>query len=339
MSLCFGDGSLDPRAVGWTRRPLHRCNLSGRWPRKKRWNYWAIFTERFLFSATIADLDFATTAFVYLVDLRGKRVIERSLVLPLGIGGPRMPDHVEASLSLRTKQASVTMLHEGDQSSLLVSWEDFYEGDRLSAAFQISHPPGQESLGVVVPWDERHFAYTSKHNSLPAQGRLRLGFREISFDSSAALAVLDFGRGIWPRRSSWNWGAACGRIVESRGGADAPSHLLGINLGGKWTDGSGATENAIFYDGRLSKISEDLLWEYDPSDFLKPWRIHAPRSGALDLRFTPSLERVAVTDARLVHSSVHQLFGHYSGTLVSPGGETIEVGELFGWAEEHQALW
>ncbi|GAA3097385.1 DUF2804 family protein [Nonomuraea salmonea] len=39
VDLCLPDGRLDPRAVGWTRRPLHRANLRG-WGRTKRWEYW-----------------------------------------------------------------------------------------------------------------------------------------------------------------------------------------------------------------------------------------------------------------------------------------------------------
>ncbi len=338
-SLCRADGTLDPDAVGWTRRPLHRCNLSGHWPRKKRWNCWSVFTERFLFSASIADLDYATVARVYLVDLTRDKIIERSTVLPLGIGGPSLPDHVEASLSLRTKRASVTMTHEGDHTSLLVAWENFFEGDRLSAAFRVQHPDGHENLGVVVPMDAHCFAYTSRNNALPAQGRLRFGYREIPFDSGSAFAACDFGRGIWPRRGLWNHGAACGRIIQRGGADDVPEHLLGLNLGGRWTDGTGATENAIWLDGRLHKISEDLLWEYDEADLRAPWHVYTPRSSTLDLVFTPTALRAARTDASLLRCSAHQLFGHYFGSLRNPGGETIQVSDLFGWAGEYRTLW
>ncbi|MEV5398578.1 hypothetical protein AB0N26_20700 [Streptomyces cellulosae] len=30
VDLCLPDGRLNPAAVGWTRRPLHRANLRGR---------------------------------------------------------------------------------------------------------------------------------------------------------------------------------------------------------------------------------------------------------------------------------------------------------------------
>ncbi|HEY3367062.1 MAG TPA: DUF2804 family protein [Symbiobacteriaceae bacterium] len=56
--LCDDRGRLNPAAAGWSRRPLHTCNLKGRWPRKKRWNYWCITTDRHLFSATLSDIDY-----------------------------------------------------------------------------------------------------------------------------------------------------------------------------------------------------------------------------------------------------------------------------------------
>ena len=41
------------------------------------------------------------------------------------------------------------------------------------------------------------------------------------------------------------------------------------------------TENGICIDGRLTKISEDLVFEYDRADMMKPVaRAHAPRRTA-----------------------------------------------------------
>ncbi len=83
-----------------------------------------------------------------------------------------------------------------------------------------------------------------------------------------SFAVLDHGRGKWPYSMTWNWAAGYGRVAGRR---------VGLQLGGKWTDGTGSTENGLFVDGRLHKIHEDLTWTYDRTDFLAPWRITGPR--------------------------------------------------------------
>ena len=41
---------INPAAVGWSRAPLVRANLSGHWLRKKRWNFWNWIAPRFVFS-------------------------------------------------------------------------------------------------------------------------------------------------------------------------------------------------------------------------------------------------------------------------------------------------
>ena len=327
--LCTVSGTLSPDAVGWSRWPLHRCNLSGHRLRKKRWNYWAVQTERYFFCAGIADLDYAANAFVYLVDIRRKLVTERSVVTPFG-RGIILGEHVNSTAAFRNRRITFAETHDENVTSLLVTCDNFDGGDRLSAAVRVIYPDDFETLGVVVPMDHEHFQYTSKHIAVPVAGRVRIGRNEIPFEGIDAFACLDFGRGVWPRNTVWNWGAASGYVENSN---------FGLNLGGKWTDGTGATENAIFIDGRLIKIYEDLEWSYDGGDFIKPWRVRAPRSGDVDLLFEPIVERKTGVDALVVRSHVHQVFGIWSGTVRGERGETIEIPYLFGWAEEHRARW
>ena len=327
--LCTPTGTLSPDAVGWSRRPLHRCNLSGHRLRKKRWNYWAVQTERYFFAAGIANLDFAATAFAYLVDLRRKSVTERSVVTPFG-RGCTLGEHVHSTAAFRSRRITFSETHEENTASVLVTCDNFHGGSRLSAAVRVIYPDNFETLGVVVPMDHERFQYTSKHIAVPVAGRVRIGRNEIPFEGVEAFACLDFGRGVWPRRTVWNWGAASGYVGNAN---------VGLNLGGKWTDGTGATENAVFLDGRLIKIHEDLEWTYDAANFLAPWRVRAPLSGDVALLFEPIVERRSHVDALLLRSRVHQVFGIWSGTVRGEHGETIEIPYLFGWAEEHRALW
>ncbi|MCG5214150.1 DUF2804 family protein [Streptosporangium soli] len=44
--------------------------------------------------------------------------------------------------------------------------------------------------------------------------------------------------------------------------APAPRHdgrEVGVRVGSRWTDGTGSVENGLFLDGRLHKISEELV--------------------------------------------------------------------------------
>src|SRR5699024_8367246 len=113
-------------------------------------------------------------------------------------------------------------------------------------------------------------------------------------------ATLDHGRGRWPYRVRWNWGAGSG----SSGG-----RVIGVQVGGGWTDGTGSVENSLLVDGRLHKISQELHWEYDSADWLAPWRVHG---AGVFLACRPEYANVSATDLRLISSRTLQCFGDWS---------------------------
>jgi hypothetical protein len=328
VNLCTPAGELEPAAVGWSTRPLHRCNLSGRWLRKKRWNYWCITSPTHVFSATLADLDYAGLASIYFVDLARRESAEETVITPFG-RGCAMPDCVDAGLGFEHRRLTLQMKRCAGGVHLLALCPRFGDGI-LRAEFHIRYPADHETLNVVIPWSKRSFQFTAKHNCLPTEGSLQMGDSRVDFLGEEVFACLDFGRGIWPRATTWNWGS-CSTRTKGR--------TLGLNLGGQWTDGTGMTENALCVDGRLTKIGEDLRWEYDRRDFSRPWRIATPESGRVDLHFQPRYERASRVHLGLVRSEGHQLFGHYSGTVVCEDGGRVALERAFGWAEEHVALW
>lgn len=94
------------------------------------------------------------------------------------------------------------------------------------------------------------------------------------------------------------------------------------------------------YYQQHEKISEDLIFEYDRAVMMKPWRVRTAASERIDLVFEPEFERVSECGRRDSHfTSAHQMFGCYSGRLIADGGIVVEVGNLFGWIEEHEARW
>lgn len=325
VRLCDARGRLNPAAVGWSRHPLHVCNLQGRWLRKKRWNYWAVTTDTHLFSVTVSNLDYAAVIFVYWLDFETKAFHEQTALVPLG-SGVRMPETVTGTIAFHSRRLNVRMDDDGRTIELRVTSPNF-GGRPLAAEFDVLRPEGHESINVVIPWAEDTFQFTSKQPALPATGVVQLGREQVDFNG---FACLDYGRGIWPFASTWNWASGSG-VQQGR--------TLGLNLGGRWTDGTGMTENGFVVDGVATKIGDELDFEYDSTDFMRPWRIRTVNSFAVDLEFVPVFERVARTDALVIRSEVHQLIGHFYGRIRTAGGETIAIERLVGWAEEHQARW
>ncbi|MBX7160862.1 MAG: DUF2804 domain-containing protein [Acidimicrobiia bacterium] len=332
VQQCLPDGRLNPEAVGWSRHPLHDCNLLGRWGRKKRWEYWCVTTDTHMFSLTFADIDyFGLAAVGFMPDYTEARITEKVGIVPFGLGMAMPPTAGVGALSVRTPGLKV-VVNRTESATLLRSTARTVGSHRIEVDLRIETPPGHETLNVLVPWSEHLFQFTSKQNCLPVEGTVVCDGTAYEFGPhNSAFGCQDFGRGVWPYRTAWNWASASGRLTDGT--------VLGITLGGKWTDRTGVTENGIVVDGRLHKLGEDLDWEYDRRDFERPWRIRAPRSGRVDLEFVPFCDRAATLDLGVLSTRVHQCFGRFHGTVVSDDGDEIAVTDLLGWAEEHIARW
>ena len=325
--LCDKKGNLNPEAIGYARKPIIDCNLSGHFMRKKRWNYWCVYGEEILFSATISHLDYAAVCFVYFLEYETQRYFEKTVLIPLGTK-VKMPTQVLETVNFANSELRIHMSHLDGDTHLSVTCPDF-DGERLQAELTIHHPTTDDSLNVVIPWNRQMFQFTAKHHTLPTTGIVKIGDRRYTFNEEESYAVLDYGRGVWPREATWNWGMASQRMRGRR---------IGLNFGGKWTDGTGMTENAIFVDGIMTKIHEDVLFEYDRNNFMKPWTIRSKFSETVNLTFTPFFERVAKTDAKLIRSEVHQVIGYYNG-LVKLENCSLRISQMIGCAEEHIAKW
>lgn len=329
VELCDYGGNLNPHAVGWSRRPLHNCNLKGHWLRKKRWNYWAIVSSSHLFSVTLSNIDYLGLPFIYYLDFETKTFTEKTLLKPFG-AGCHLPSDINGDVLYEDPDMHISMVNDSQGTHLMIDCPDF-EGKPLQAHFLVHRPIEHESLNVVIPWSEKRFQFTSKQNTLPTEGLLEWGSQKIQFDLEDTFACLDLGRGIWPFDCFWNWSSFSTRLADGR--------TVGINLGAGWTDGTGMNENALCVDGKLTKISEDITFDYDIDNFKAPWHLHSTSTDRVDLEFTPFYERIAKTDALVIRSEVHQMIGSFKGTLKPDDGEAIEIETAIGWAEDHHARW
>ncbi len=340
VELCGPDGrTLAPEARGWSRHPLHTCNLAGRWGRTKRWDYWAILAGDLVVSCVYADVDYLGLADVWWVDLSTKGSGGRAISSPLARGFA-LPD-LPGTAPLRAKRSKLDLAIEDDAEGTTRIDATWIEADgrdgRLTA--EIALPPAHESLNVVIPWSDTTFQFTSKHQARPAHGELIVGEDRRRFGASEegsglgaeAWGVLDVGRGRWPYSTRWNWGGGAGRAPDG-------GRVIGLQLGGKWTVGTGATENGVLVDGRLTKIGVELEWTYDWDRPLAPWRVTSP-DGAVDLTLTPRYDKHTKVDALVLRTETHQVFGTWAGTVTPDEGEPVAFTDLHGFAEESRSRW
>jgi hypothetical protein len=333
---------LDPTGrlvqVGWSRQPLLDCNLEAarfyalrplQRFRLKRWDYYALFTPQRFFSATIADLGYAGNLFVYTLDFITGDLYEESLVVPLasGVRLPRNSTEGASHFEDARNRLHFEVTPEGRRVS--VAWPGFQAGRGLQADFLLQCPPEHESMTIVIPIGRRRFYYNRKINCLPAEGALQIGEVREALRPHETLGSLDWGRGVWDYRSYWNWASASGFLPDGR--------TVGLNLGCGFGDLSAATENAVIVNGRIHKL-EQVRFDYTSGDYMKPWKF-TDAGGRLSLDFVPFKDRTASTNLGVIFSEVHQMFGRYSGEVVTDSGEKIGLENLVGFAEEHHARW
>jgi Domain of unknown function (DUF2804), N-terminal/Domain of unknown function (DUF2804), C-terminal len=333
VDLCTADGSLlNPAARGWSRRPLHRANLRGRIGTNKRWDYWAILAGDLVVSSVYSDVDRFGLADVYWADLLTGESGGHAIVVPPG-GGIELPELPgTAPLVVDRDGLDLRIVDDEVGTHLTASWnERDGRAGRLdvTVALAVDH----ESLNVVIPWNDELFNFTSKHQARPAVGELVVGDRRRPIGGPGAAeswGVLDVGRGRWPAEIAWNWGGGAGRCGD---------HVVGLQVGAKWTEGTGFTENGVMVDGRLTKLGSELVWEYDWDDPMRPWRVVDP-GGQLEIVLAPRFDKYSNVDAGPdLKSETHQVFGTWSGRLLTDDGLALELTGLQGFAEEARQRW
>ena len=330
VDLCAPDGSLDRDALGWSRWPLHRANLAGHFGRNKRWDYWAVLAGDLVVSSVYADIDHLGLADVWWADM-SEPVTGGNGVVTAGSEDFDLPERPgTAPLHVARDDFVLDIVDDDAGTRLAASWTE-PDGRQGHLDVHVSAPPGHESLNVVIPWDDVTFNYTSKHQARPAAGQLVVGGRRwvIGGEAGDAWGVLDVGRGRWPSEITWNWGGGAGRVGD---------HVVGLQFGARWTEGSGYTENGVIVDGRLTKLGNELEWHYDWEAPMQPWHIVDP-GGQLDVTLAPRYDKHSRLPGRDKGSETHQVFGTYAGHLRTDGGLELSFDGIQGFAEEARQEW
>lgn len=321
VALCLPGGDLNPDAVGWSRTPMHDTSGIGGGirdrGRNKRWEYWAIVSPTHIVSITVSSLDYAAVHGFWVHDRRTGVTIDRGKVggpwtatLPPSLGaGP-------ATAKMRGLEVEITEVRGATKITA--------KAPGLSVCISAEREAEHESMAVVVPWSKRRFQYTVKDVVRPATGHIEID--GVGTDLENAWAVLDHGRGRWHHDVRWNWAAAVGHT---------DGHLVGLQFGARWTEGTGMTENALIVDGHATKISEQLRWDYDLEQPMKPWRIVGTD---VDVTLTPEYDHRSRTNLGPIGTRGDQVFGTFDG-WIRVDGARIEITSLFGWAEDVANRW
>ncbi|MGQ0711827.1 MAG: DUF2804 domain-containing protein [Rhodoferax sp.] len=334
---------LDPNGhltqAGWARQPhWHYQRAAVRAPRWriKEWDYYSVLSGdgRFGLALTLADLGYLGLGAVCFLDFERRHYHQVDTLLPfpmgrLGLGA----DSDCGAVELATRALSLRLDYGPGQRRLSFSAPGLRNAEGqcgLQGEIVLAQPVGLESINIATSWAEnrRAFYYNRKINCMPAQGRFCIGASTYTLDPERDFGALDWGRGHWTYKNRWFWGSASGTL---------DGHVLGWNIGYGFSDRSPASENTLFWDGVAHKLAE-VRFHYNPRNYLEPWRFSSS-DGRFEMQFAPLLERRSHTHLGLIRSEQHQVFGHYSGTLVLDNAQRVEVARMLGFAEDVLNWW
>lgn len=321
--------------AGWARKllPIYDRSRVRGW--LKEWDYYYVGNDQFGLALTIADNRYMGMASVSFLSF-GKEPwhVTRSHIKLFPMGRTGLPTtSAEGVSSLSGKGYALTFMVEGCHRELYAHMENFHNGQPLDAELTLSNEP-EESMVICIPFEKkRHFYFNQKINCLRATGRVRIGDTTYTFRPSDSFGVLDWGRGVWTCHNTRYWASASGAIH----GED-----FGFNLGCGFGDTSAATENLLFYKGKVHKLGNVLFrisrGNNGREDYLKPWSFVSD-DGRFKMEFDPIVDRAARTDLKPLKSDQHQVFGRFTGTAVLDDGSAVAVRDLMGFAEKVETRW
>ncbi|MEF9878361.1 MAG: DUF2804 domain-containing protein [Clostridia bacterium] len=316
-------------------RRYDRANIKASRLRMKEWDYYCVAGTDTVLALTIADNGYMGLDSVTLIDIPMRWQHTKSFMRAFPMGKTGLPPTSEkGDAAVERKGYSLRFENDGTTRTLTVQVANFFDGKPLSARVVLSDAP-KDSMVIATPFPKapKTFYYNQKINCLSAQGEVTFDGVTHAFKPENAMAVLDWGRGVWTYKNTWYWGSASG-LVDG-----AP---FGMNLGYGFGDTSAATENMLFYKGvahKLEHVTFDIPRnENGLDDFLKSWRI-SDNHGQLELVFEPLLDRASLTSALVIESDQHQVFGYFSGKALLEDGTELVIEKLFGFAEKVKNRW
>lgn len=313
----------------YQRSHIKACSL-----RIKEWDYYFVGNNHYGVALTIADNSYMGLGSVSVMNFETGFWKTRSQMTFMPKGRTNLPSTSQiGDVAFHYKNLRIEFFNNGKERRLVAHFENFIDNQDFDCDIALKPMEHHDSMVIATPFKKpRRFYYNQKINNLQAYGRATIGSEEFSFTSIDSQAVLDWGRGVWTYKNTWYWSSMSG-IWED--------HKIGFNLGYGFGDTSSATENMLFLDGKAYKtervmfiIPKDEKGRYD---YISPWKFTSGDE-KVELTFVPILDRHDDTDAVIIKSLQHQVFGRFSGKLILDD-KTIEIKDLLGFAERVTNYW
>ncbi len=297
----------------------------------KEWDYYCVLSSERGAAFTIADNGYFGFVGTTILDFSKPEEISNSVIIPFPMGSMGLPKTSRiGDVQFENKKMKVEFLKKDNLRTLNIFIKHFSNSQDLEGSLVLHQPEDMETMVIATPFEKNHhaFYYNQKINCMSAEGQLTLGKDTLNFNSDNSFGVLDWGRGVWTYSNTWYWGSASGLIKNKS---------FGFNIGYGFGDTSAATENMLFYEGKVHKL-KNIKFHIPKNSFLKPWKFTSSDE-RLEMDFIPIIDRHSNSDLLIMKSDQHQVFGHFSGKAILDDETILEIKDLPGFAEKVKNRW
>ena len=328
--LLDAQGNL--REPGWARHLLpeyRREDIKAPKFRIKEWDYYLVVGDDFAVAFTISDDGYIGLQSVSLLEL-GEAPWEHTetILNVLPMGKLKLPASSESGVTeYKDKRLHMKFEVQEDLSRRIrCKFLDFHEKCPFHCDIVLTPPPSPaESMVIATPWDkDKHFYYNQKIGTLRASGWAEWKGKQYRFDPAHDFGTLDWGRGVWTYDNTWFWGA---------GNCDLDGHAFGFNIGYGFGNTKAASENVLFYDGKVHKLDDVTFHLPASGNYTDPWTFSSS-DGRFEMEFVPILDRAAKLDFKVLVSDQHQVFGRMSGRAILDDGTELQIRDVLCFAEQ-----
>ncbi len=311
-----------------------RSRIAARPWRIKEWDYYAVCTDRFALALTIDHNGYMVMDSISLLDFETNSQVTCSRMNLPAFAKRSLPATSEkGNIRVSGKDYEMAFDNDGAVRRLYGRMDHFPKEAGITFDLTLTDAP-EESMVIVTPYrgHPEAFYYNQKINCMRVSGFIRYKKKEYVCTPEDTFAVLDWGRGVWTYDNTWYWGSASGL---------ADGVPFGFNIGYGFGDTSAASENVLFYGGKIHKLSRitfEIPVKDGKEDYLSPWTFTSD-DGRFEMNFTPVMDRSAKIDLRLICSDQHQVFGRFSGAVILDDGRKLEINNLMGFAEKVRNKW
>lgn len=324
--LLNNDGSL--REPGWSRKLVQkyeRNKIKAPKFRIKEWDYYLVLNEDFAGAFTISDDGYIGLQSVSLLNFKENWEHTETILNPFPMGKLKLPESSESGITkYEDKRLKMSFEVQKGGRRIKCEFKDFYNGKPFDCDLFLKQPE-MDTMVIATPWKEKKtaFYYNQKINCMNASGTMHYDGVEYVFNPDTDFGTLDWGRGVWTYDNRWYWGS---------GNAMIDGKPFGFNIGYGFGDTSKASENVIIYDGVVHKL-DDVTFNIPEDSYLKPWTFTSS-DGRFEMDFEPVLDRAARTNALIIETDQHQVFGKMTGKVILDDGMVIEIKDMMCFAED-----